>query len=71
MFTSKPLDPEKLVVGAGCNAMLENLFLTLCDAGDCVLLPSPYYATFAFDLGSRAEVKLLETGKEWTDEEVR
>mmetsp|Transcript_26043 Transcript_26043/g.51958 ORF Transcript_26043/g.51958 Transcript_26043/m.51958 type:complete len:455 (-) Transcript_26043:1386-2750(-) len=70
MSASEPLNPENLVVGAGCNAMLENLFLTLCEAGDCVLLPSPYYATFSFDLGSRAGVTLLQTGKEWTSEEL-
>ena len=45
---------DNLIVGAGCNAVLENLCMTLADAGDAVLLPTPYYAAFEFDLGSRA-----------------
>ena len=48
------LDREGLIVGAGCNAVLENLCITLADAGDAVLIPTPYYAAFEFDLGARA-----------------
>jgi aspartate/methionine/tyrosine aminotransferase len=45
---------DNLILGAGCNAVLENLCMTLCDAGDAVMIPTPYYAAFEFDLGSRA-----------------
>lgn len=45
---------EGLIVGAGCNAVLENLCFTLADAGDSVLIPTPYYAAFEFDLVARA-----------------
>ena len=45
---------DNLIVGAGCNAVLENLCMTLADVGDAVLIPTPYYAAFEFDLGSRA-----------------
>ena len=48
------LQTEGLVVGAGCNAVLENLCFTLADAGDAVLIPTPYYAAFEFDLVARA-----------------
>ncbi|EOD33646.1 hypothetical protein EMIHUDRAFT_467730 [Emiliania huxleyi CCMP1516] len=34
---SYPIDPDKLVVGAGCNAVLENLLFALADAGEGVL----------------------------------
>jgi aspartate/methionine/tyrosine aminotransferase len=48
------LQQEGLIVGAGCNAVLENLCFTLADAGDSVLIPTPYYAAFEFDLVARA-----------------
>lgn len=48
------LQTEGLIVGAGCNAVLENLCFTLADAGDSVLIPTPYYAAFEFDLVARA-----------------
>jgi aspartate/methionine/tyrosine aminotransferase len=47
---------EGLVVGAGCNAVLENLCLCLADAGQAVLIPTPYYAAFEFDLAARAQL---------------
>ena len=50
--------PEGLIVGSGCNAVLENLCMTLADVGDGVLLPTPYYAAFEFDLGARAGLKV-------------
>lgn len=31
---------------AGCSAILDNLFYCLCDEGDGVLIPSPYYPAF-------------------------
>jgi aspartate/methionine/tyrosine aminotransferase len=46
-------DPDCVVVGAGCNAVLENLMLCLTSPGDGVLVPAPYYAAFEFDLGAR------------------
>lgn len=48
------LQQEGLIVGAGCNAVLENLCFTLADPGDSVLIPTPYYAAFEFDLVARA-----------------
>ena len=53
------LDEEGLVVGAGCNAVLENLCLCLADAGDAVLIPTPYYAAFEFDLAARAGLNVV------------
>lgn len=48
------LDPEGFVVGAGCNAVLENLCLCLAEPGEAVMIPKPYYAAFEFDLVARA-----------------
>lgn len=54
-----PLDPDGLVVGAGCNAVLENLCMALAEPGQGVMIPLPYYAAFDFDLGSRAGLKVV------------
>jgi aspartate/methionine/tyrosine aminotransferase len=48
------LNHDGLIVGAGCNAVLENLCFSLADAGESVLIPTPYYAAFEFDLVARA-----------------
>ena len=48
------IDPEKLIIGAGCNAVLENLVFAIADPGSAVLIPTPYYAAFDFDLAARA-----------------
>lgn len=53
-LSHKFIDPEGVVVGAGCNAVLENLCFCLAQAGDAVLIPRPYYAAFEFDLTARA-----------------
>lgn len=38
---------------AGCTAILDNLFYALCDEGDGVLIPAPYYPAFDNDLQAR------------------
>jgi aspartate/methionine/tyrosine aminotransferase len=45
---------DNIVLGAGCNAVLENLCMVLTDPGEAVLIPTPYYAAFEFDLAARA-----------------
>jgi aspartate/methionine/tyrosine aminotransferase len=47
------LNPNNLVVGAGCNAVLENTCLCLAEFGQGVMIPTPYYAAFEFDLTCR------------------
>jgi aspartate/methionine/tyrosine aminotransferase len=55
----QPLDPDGIVIGAGCNAVLENLCISLAEPGQGVMIPTPYYAAFEFDLGSRAGLKVV------------
>ena len=55
----KDLDLDGMVLGAGCNAVLENLCFCLTEPGDAVLLPTPYYAAFEFDLVARAALKIV------------
>jgi len=52
--SSRPFNTDNLILGAGCNAVLENLCMTLTDPGEAVMIPTPYYAAFEFDLGARA-----------------
>jgi len=51
--------PENLIVGAGCNSMIENIFFCITEPGDAVLLPRPYYAAFEFDIQSRVGAKVF------------
>ena len=53
------LDAEGVVVGAGCNAVLENLCICLAEPGEGVLIPTPYYAAFEFDLVARARLDIV------------
>lgn len=52
--------PDNLILGAGCNAVLENLFFCISEGGsEGVMLPTPYYAAFEFDLVARAGMTIL------------
>jgi aspartate/methionine/tyrosine aminotransferase len=65
------MDPEGIVVGAGCNAVLENLCLALAEPGEGVLIPTPYYAAFEFDLVARAGLSIVPvTTMEYQDVDV-
>lgn len=55
--SSAPIDPEHIVVAAGATAIIDMLAYTLCDPGDAILIPAPYYSGFDADLKLRAEVK--------------
>jgi 1-aminocyclopropane-1-carboxylate synthase len=52
-------DTEGIIVGAGCNAVLENLCFALAEPGDTCLIPTPYYAAFEFDLVARAGLNIV------------
>ncbi len=53
-------DEDDIIITAGCNAALESLFAAICDPGDQVLVPTPAYATFPFDLGARVGVEVVD-----------
>ena len=57
--TTRTFNPENIILGAGCNAVLENLCITLTEPGDAVLIPTPYYAAFEFDLVARAGCEIV------------
>lgn len=57
--TTKTFNPENIILGAGCNAVLENLCMCLTEPGDVVMIPTPYYAAFEFDLAARAGCTII------------
>jgi hypothetical protein len=44
------IHPNHVALGAGCAALLNNTFYLLGEAGDCCLIPIPYYAAFENDM---------------------
>ena len=42
--------PSHVALGAGCAALLNNLFYLLGEPGECCLIPIPYYAAFENDM---------------------
>ena len=57
--SSRTFHPENIILGAGCNAVLENLCMCLTEPGDAVMIPTPYYAAFEFDLVARAGCEIV------------
>lgn len=59
--------PQHICISSGCSAILDNMFYCLCDEGDGVLIPAPYYPAFDNDLQAKCCVHplpfyLTETG---------
>ena len=54
----RPIDAENLAVASGASAVLENLAFVLCDPGEAILMPAPYYSGFDHDLALRSEAVL-------------
>lgn len=54
----RPINAENLAVASGASAVLENLAFVLCDPGEVILIPSPYYSGFDHDLALRSEAVL-------------
>lgn len=53
------VDPADLVVVSGATAALDILASTLCDPGEAIVVPAPYYAAFDTDLTARSGARLL------------
>ena len=48
--------PEHVVLASGVAAVIDHLFFALCDEGDGVLIPAPFYPAFVLDLTVKAKV---------------
>lgn len=49
---------DSVSIHNGCGSAVESLFNVLCDPGDYVLCPSPYYGGFDMDTERRAKVNI-------------
>ncbi|GAA4880480.1 aminotransferase class I/II-fold pyridoxal phosphate-dependent enzyme [Kitasatospora terrestris] len=58
-LTGQPLDAEQLVVVSGASAALDAVASALCDPGDAIVVPAPYYGPFDSDLAGRSGAELL------------
>jgi 1-aminocyclopropane-1-carboxylate synthase len=52
-LAGRELDPAEIIVLAGASSVLESVFYTLADPGECILIPTPSYAGFWMDLETR------------------
>ena len=65
LYNSAPFNPvipvkeEHLEFTGGCTALLDNLFWSLCDEGDGVLIGKPLYGGFEPDMKVRSKVNLV------------
>jgi aspartate/methionine/tyrosine aminotransferase len=54
-----PVEPDHLVLVSGASAALDVIASVLCDPGDAIVLPAPYYGAFDTDLGGRSGARLV------------
>jgi aspartate/methionine/tyrosine aminotransferase len=52
------IERNNLAVASGASAILEELAFVLCDPGETILIPAPYYSGFDHDLALRSEARL-------------
>ncbi|MEV6983517.1 aminotransferase class I/II-fold pyridoxal phosphate-dependent enzyme [Sphaerisporangium sp. NPDC051017] len=53
------IDPDDVVVVSGATAALDVLATALCDPGEAIVVPAPYYAAFDTDLAGRSGARLI------------
>lgn len=59
-----PIDPSHLITSSGLSGFLDRAASALCDPGECILIPRPYYNAFVEDFGARSEVAVVGAGNE-------
>jgi len=55
----RPVDPDDLVVVSGATAALDITATVLCDPGEVIVVPAPYYSAFEVDLAGRSGARLV------------
>lgn len=58
-FVDVEINPDHVVASSGASATLEMLSYVLCDKGETIVLPAPYYSGFETDLELRFEAKIV------------
>ncbi|MEV7612031.1 aminotransferase class I/II-fold pyridoxal phosphate-dependent enzyme [Streptomyces sp. NPDC089799] len=61
------LDPDDLVVISGATGALDAIASVLCDPGEAIVVPAPYYGAFDTDLGGRSGARILPAPLSPTD----
>jgi 1-aminocyclopropane-1-carboxylate synthase len=56
---SVPFDPQDLIVVSGASVALDIAAAVVCDPGDAIIVPGPYYSGFDADLTGRSEARLI------------
>ncbi len=54
-----PVAPDDLVIVSGATAALDIAATALCDPGEAIIIPSPYYGAFDVDLAGRSDARLV------------
>lgn len=67
-LANRTVNPDNLAVLSGAGSILETLFYVLTDPGDAVLVPTPSYAAFWPDLGTRDQATIIPIHTTSTDE---
>lgn len=55
--TGVDMQANQIAVGSGASAILDMMMYAICEPGDGVLIPAPYYAGFDHDLKTRVQVE--------------
>lgn len=58
------VDPENLVVVSGVTSALDVIASALCDPGDALVVPAPYYSAFEVNLVGRSGARLIPAPRE-------
>jgi len=53
------ISPDHIVTAAGTTAILEILAYCLCDPGDAILVPAPFYSGFGYAFTMRAQTNVI------------
>jgi aspartate/methionine/tyrosine aminotransferase len=55
----RPVDPDDLIVVSGATSALDIAATVLCDPGEVIVVPAPYYSAFEVDLAGRSGARLV------------
>ncbi|ORY02342.1 PLP-dependent transferase, partial [Basidiobolus meristosporus CBS 931.73] len=59
LHPAKPFTSKHLTVHNGAGPALDQLTFALCDPGDGILMTTPYYGGFDFDLAAKAQAQII------------
>jgi 1-aminocyclopropane-1-carboxylate synthase 1/2/6 len=54
-----PVSPDDLIIVSGATAALDIAATALCDPGEAIIIPSPYYGAFDVDLAGRSGAQVV------------